>query len=142
MPEIDDLPHVIAALNAVSVIFLAAGYGFIRAGQWRRHRACMLAALAASAGFLLVYLAYKYNSGFARFGGAGAVRVVYFSILAVHVLGAMTLLPMVPMTVIRALKQNYAAHRRLARWTWPLWMGVGVTGIVVYVFAIHLYPHA
>jgi putative membrane protein len=141
IPTVSDLPHVIAALNGTSVAFLVAGYVFIRRGLRQRHRACMIAALVASAGFLLVYLAYKANSGFARFGGEGLVRPIYFSILSLHVVGAIALVPMVPLTVWRALKARFPAHRRIARWTWPLWVYVGLSGVVVYVMAIHLYPH-
>ncbi len=140
--DISQLTHVIAALNGTSVVFLAAGFVYIRRGDRRRHRACMLSALAVSAAFLVVYLIYKYNAGFARFGGEGLIRPVYFTILAVHVLGAIVLTPLVPVTVYRALKGRFDRHRRLARWTWPLWVGVGVTGVVVYVMAVHLYPYA
>ena len=141
MIEIADLPHVIAALNGVSVIAIGPGFLFIRAGDMRRHRACMIAALAASGAFLVVYLTYKANSGFAKFGGDGAIRAVYFTILALHVVGAIAIVPMVPMTLWRALKGDFARHRRLARWTFPLWFYVGVSGVVVYVMAIHLYPY-
>jgi len=141
MLDINDLPHVIAALNGTTVAFLSAGFYFIRRGQWRRHRACMLSALGASAAFLVVYLVYKLNSGFARFGGEGVVRVVYFTILIAHILGAMAITVLVPMTVYRALSGRFAQHRRLARWTWPLWMYVGISGVVVYVMAVHLYPY-
>lgn len=140
--EIDDLPHVIAALNSLSVVLLGAGYHFIRRGRWRRHRACMIAALAVSAAFLVFYLIYKANSGFAKFGGEGLVRPVYFSILILHILGAIAIVPLVPLTVWRALKGRLAGHRRIARWTWPLWVYVGVSGVVVYVMAVHIYPHA
>ncbi|MEX2450752.1 MAG: DUF420 domain-containing protein [Rhodospirillales bacterium] len=141
MPSINDLPHFIAALNGVSVIFLGFGYIFIRQGQWQKHRACMLGALAASAAFLVVYVIYKANSGFAKFGGSGWIRPVYFTILIVHVIGAIAILPLVPLTVYRALTQRFNLHRRIARWTWPLWMYVGISGVVVYVMAVHLFPY-
>lgn len=142
MIAITDLPHVIAGFNAASVVCLAAGFIFIRSGDQARHRAAMLAALAFSAAFLAVYLFYKANSGFAKFGGEGWIRPVYFTILAIHVLGAIAITPMVPVTVFRALKGRFDAHRRLARWTWPLWMFVGISGVVVYVMAVHLFPFA
>ena len=141
MIQVADLPHLIAALNGVSVIAIGAGFLFIRAGDRRRHRACMIAALAASAVFLVVYLIYKANSGFAKFGGEGAIRTVYFTILALHVIGAIAIVPMVPVTLWRALKGDFARHRKLARWTFPLWFYVGVSGVVVYLMAIHLYPY-
>lgn len=141
MPAIHDLPHVIAGLNALSVAFLVAGYAFIRRGDRARHRACMLSALTASAAFLIVYVVYKYNSGFAKFGGVGFIRPVYFTILIAHVVGAIAITPLVPITLWRALKGRFETHRRLARWTWPLWMYVGVSGVVVYVMAVHLFPY-
>ncbi len=141
MLTLQDLTHLNAALNALSVAFLLAGYLFIQRGERQRHRACMLAALVVSAAFLVSYVIYKANSGFAKFGGEGAVVWVYFTILIVHVAGAAALLPLVPMTVIRALRERFDQHRRLARITWPLWVAVGVTGVVVYVMAVHVYPY-
>ncbi|MDP6882900.1 MAG: DUF420 domain-containing protein [Rhodospirillales bacterium] len=140
MLAITDLPHVMAALNGVSVVCLSAGFGFIRPGRWKAPQACMVAALVASAAFLSIYLYYKANAGFARFGGDGAVRPIYFTILILHVLGAIALTPLVPVVVWRAFKRRFARHRALARWTLPLWLYVGVSGIVVYVMAVHLYP--
>ena len=140
--EINDLPHVMAALNSLSVVLLSAGYYFIRRGRWRHHRACMITALVVSAAFLVFYVIYKANSGFAKFGGEGLVRPIYFSILVVHILGAIAIVPLVPLTVWRALKGRLEDHRRIARWTWPLWVYVGVSGVVVYVMAVHIYPYA
>lgn len=139
--DVQDLPHAIAALNALSAGFLAAGYAFIRRGDRTRHRLMMLSALSVSTVFLVVYVIYKLNSGFARFGGEGFVRPLYFTILALHVLGAIAIVPLVPLTVWRALRGTFAAHRRLARVTWPVWMYVGVSGVVVYVMAVHLFPY-
>lgn len=141
MIDVGQLPHVIAALNGVSAVLLGAGYVFIRRKDRRRHRACMIAALVASAAFLVVYVIYKANSGFAKFGGEGLIRPVYFTILIVHVIGAIAITPLVPMTAYRALRGRFEQHRRLARWTWPLWFGVGITGVVVYIMAVHLYPY-
>lgn len=138
---IQDLPHAIAALNALTSGFLAAGYVFIRRGDRTRHRRMMLSALATSATFLVVYVFYKLNSGFAKFGGEGLVRPVYFTILALHVVGAMAIVPLVPLTVWRAWRGKFDAHRRLARITWPVWMYVGVSGVVVYVMAVHMFPY-
>ncbi len=140
MFAIQDLVHVNAALNAVSVLFLIAGYRYIRAGDRQRHRFCMLAAVAVSALFLVSYVIYKANSGFAKFGGEGLIRPVYFTILFVHVVGAALLVPLVPWTVARALKGDFERHKKIARKTWPLWIYVGVSGVVVYVMAVHLYP--
>ena len=141
MLEVSDLPHFIAAFNAASAVCLAAGFVFIRAGDRTRHRAAMLAAMAFSAAFLVVYVLYKANSGFAKFGGEGWIRPVYFTILFIHVVGAIAITPLVPMTIWRALSGRFEAHRRLARITWPLWMFVAVSGVVVYVMAVHMYPY-
>ncbi|PIW27921.1 MAG: DUF420 domain-containing protein [Rhodospirillales bacterium CG15_BIG_FIL_POST_REV_8_21_14_020_66_15] len=138
---VQDLPHLIAGLNALSVAFITLGYVFIKQGAKGRHRAMMLSAAAASAAFLVVYVIYKLNSGFAKFGGDGLVRPVYFTILIVHVMGAIAITPLVPMTFWRALTGQFERHRALARWVWPLWMYVGVSGVVVYVMAVHLFPY-
>jgi len=138
---ISDLPHVMASLNGVSVLLLGFGYIFIRRGQWQRHRACMVSALGVSAAFLVVYLYYKANSGFAKFGGTGWVRPVYFSILIAHIIGAIIIVPLVPITVFRAWRQQFAQHRKIARWTWPIWMYVGISGVIVYAMAVHLFPY-
>jgi uncharacterized membrane protein YozB (DUF420 family) len=139
--DVQDLTHAIAALNALSAGFLACGYIFIRRGDRVRHRQMMLSALAVSAVFLVVYVIYKLNSGFAKFGGEGFVRPLYFTILALHIAAAIAIVPLVPLTAWRALSGNFAAHRRLARVTWPVWMYVGVSGVVVYVMAVHLFPY-
>lgn len=141
MLAVNDLPHVIALTNVATAVCLVVGYAMIRRGEVRRHRLAMLAALACSAAFLVVYVFYKANSGFAKFGGVGMIRPVYFTILTIHVLGAIAIVPLVPMLVVRALKGQFEEHRRLARRTWPLWMFVAVSGVVVYVMAVHLYPH-
>ena len=140
MIPIDDLPHVNAALNLVSAIFLALGLYFILRGDRQRHRQMMLSAVAASAAFLVTYLIYHFNSGLARFGGEGMVRPIYFTILIAHVIGAVIITPLVPITLYRALTGQFDRHRRIARWTWPLWMYVAISGVVVYVMAMHLFP--
>ena len=127
---VQELPHLIAGFNALSVVFMTIGYVFIRQGAKDRHRAMML------------YVIYKFNSGFAKFGGEGMIRPVYFTILIVHVIGAIAITPLVPMTFWRALTGQFDRHRALARWVWPLWMYVGISGVVVYVMAVHLYPYA
>ena len=141
MFEIQDITHVNAALNALSVLCLVLGYRYIRAGEREKHKFCMLAAVFISALFLVGYVIYKANSGFAKFGGEGMIRPFYFTLLAVHVVGAVAILPLVPLTLYRALTGNFDKHKRFARWTWPIWVFVGVSGVVVYVMAVHLYPH-
>ena len=140
MMQIGDLVHLNAALNAVTIVLLALGLYFIRRGEPMRHRAVMLSAVAVSAAFLISYLTYHFSSGLARFGGEGIVRPIYFTILIVHVIAAAVITPLVPITMFRALSRRFDRHRKIARWTWPLWMYVAVSGVVVYVMSVHLYP--
>jgi len=128
-----DLPALNASLNALASLFLLAGYVLIRQKRVAAHRACMVAALATSMLFLTSYLIYHYNVGSRPFTGTGPIRVVYFAILISHVLLAIAIVPMVLITVSRALGRRFDAHRRIARITWPLWMYVSVTGVVVYL---------
>lgn len=137
----DQLVHSNAFLNALSVVFLSLGYYFIKKGDWRKHRAMMISALAISSLFLISYVIYKLNAGFAKFGGEGIIRTVYFTILFAHVLGAIAIVPLVPITVFRALRERFPAHKKIAKITWPLWMYVGISGVVVYVMAVHIYPY-
>lgn len=137
----ESLVHTNALFNAISVVFLSFGYYFIKTGDWRKHRAMMVSALISSSLFLVSYVIYKLNAGFAKFGGDGVVRYVYFTILFVHVLGAIAIVPLVPITVLRAFRERFDAHKKIARITWPLWMYVGISGVVVYVMAVHLYPY-
>ena len=141
MLAIHNFPHVIAALNAATVVALSFGFFFIRSGDKTRHRAAMVTALGVSVLFLIFYVIYKANSGFAKFGGEGLIRPVYFTILIIHVIGAISLVPLVPRVLYLAIKGRFDAHRRIARWTWPLWMFVGISGVVVYIMAVHLYPY-
>ena len=141
MPDIATIPHINASLNALSVAFLTLGFVFIKSGNRIWHRAAMIGALVVSAVFLLFYVYYKMNSGFAKFGGEGLIRPVYFTILIIHVIGAIAIVPLVPMAVIPALKGNFVRHKKMVRWTWPLWMFVGISGVVVYWMAVRLYPY-
>lgn len=127
------LPAVNATLNAISTIFLTTGWVFIRHRDKRRHRACMLAALATSALFLTSYLVYHANVGSVPFQGQGSIRTLYFVILITHIVLAALILPLALVTLSRALAQRFDRHRRIARWTLPLWLYVSVTGVVIYV---------
>jgi putative membrane protein len=138
---VQDIPHINAILNSISVVFLLFGYYFIRVRDKSLHKLCMIGASIVSALFLIGYVYYKLNTGFAKFGGEGAIRIFYFSFLFVHVVGAFAITPLVPMTLYRALTGNFDRHKKLARWTWPLWVYVGVSGVIIYFMAIHLYPH-
>lgn len=142
MMAISDLPHVLAALNVTTTVFLTMGFLFIRQGQRGRHRACMIGALIVSAAFLAVYLYYHFNAGLARFGGIGWIRPVYFAILIAHVLMSLVITALVPVTVFLAATGRFDRHRVWARWTLPIWLYVAVSGVVVYVMAVHLFPFA
>lgn len=138
MPAVSDLPLVNATLNATATAFLVAGWRFIRRGDRAAHRACMLAALACSALFLASYLVYHANVGSRPYTGTGLLRSVYFLVLITHVVLAAAIVPLVVVTVARAWRGRFAAHRAIARWTLPLWLYVSVTGVVVYVMLYQL----
>jgi uncharacterized membrane protein YozB (DUF420 family) len=126
------LPSLNAALNSASALLLAAGYLFIRSGRVAAHRLCMLSAFATSSLFLASYLIYHYHVGSVPFTGQGWIRKVYFAILISHTILAVAIVPLVLITLTRALKANFDQHKRIARWTLPLWFYVSVTGVVVY----------
>jgi uncharacterized membrane protein YozB (DUF420 family) len=129
---IRDLPAVNAILNATSAVLLLTGFFFIRRRRIAAHRACMIAALVSSALFLTSYLIYHAQVGSVRFPGQGAARTVYLSILLTHTVLAAALPVLALITLSRALRRRFPAHRRIARWTLPIWLYVSVTGIVVY----------
>ena len=141
MPDyISYLPHLNAFLNTTSALFLIAGYRFIRAGFIRPHRNCQIAALVTSTCFLLSYLTYHYYHGDTRFLGQGIVRPFYFAILITHVILAIVIVPLVLITVYRAARGDFIRHRRIARWTLPLWLYVSITGVIVYLMLYRIYP--
>jgi putative membrane protein len=141
MPEyISYLPHLNAILNTTSALFLIAGYRFIRAGFIRAHRNCQIAALVTSTCFLISYLTYHYYHGDTPFQGQGIVRPFYFAILITHVILAIVIVPLVMITVYRAARGDFIRHRRIARWTLPLWLYVSVTGVIVYLMLYRIYP--
>jgi len=133
MVTVHDLPAVNASLNALSGILLLAGYVLIRARRIQQHRACMIAAFATSSLFLICYVVYHAQVGSVRFTRQGFVRPLYYTILITHVTLAATVLPLAIITLSRGLKARYPQHRRIARWTLPVWMYVSVTGVLVYV---------
>jgi uncharacterized membrane protein YozB (DUF420 family) len=127
------LPTLNAILNGTAAVLLACGYAMIRRRRISAHRACMLCAFAASVLFLISYTVYHAQAGSHPFPGHGLARPVYFSILISHVLLAALILPLAIVTLTRALRAHYARHRQIARWTFPLWLYVSVTGVVIYV---------
>lgn len=134
------LPGINACFNAASTCLLLAGYIAIRRRQVRAHLVCMLAALTSSALFLLGYLTRMALTGTHRFPAWEPWRSVYLVLLFSHMVLAVALLPMILRTLQHAARQRFDAHRRLARWTWPVWMYVSVTGVVVYWMLYHLVP--
>jgi uncharacterized membrane protein YozB (DUF420 family) len=131
--SVTDLPALNASLNALSFILLVTGYVFIRRKQWRRHRVCMIAAVIVSALFLTSYVIYHAQVGSVPFRGTGWIRTVYFAVLIPHVILAAAIVPPILITVSRGLSAKYDKHRRIARWTLPLWLYVSVTGVIVYL---------
>jgi putative membrane protein len=133
-----ELPTVNAALNSLSGAFLTLGFIFIKSKNIKAHKACMLAAFASSSLFLISYLVYHYQVGSVPFKGQGAIRTLYFTILLTHTILAVVVVPLALITLFRALKENFPAHRRIARWTFPIWLYVSITGVLVYVMLYRL----
>jgi len=130
-------PVIDASLNGASAVLLFVGHGFIKRGRIAAHRAFMLAAMASSTLFLTCYLYYHFHVGSVRFQGHGWSRPVYFTILISHTILAAAIVPLVIITLSRALREHFDRHRVIARWTYPLWMYVSITGVIVYFMLYH-----
>lgn len=141
-----DLPLVNASLNGLSTVLLATGFVFIKRGNKIAHRNCMLAALVTSTVFLVCYLTYHYKmkqvygEAHTRFLNPSWFRPIYLTILFTHLVGAFAIVPLVLVTVTRAFKERFEAHKKIARWTWPIWMYVSVTGVVIYLLLYQIFP--
>lgn len=133
------LPAVNATLNATSGIFLLTGYVLIKQRRITAHRNAMLAAFTSSTLFLISYLVYHYHVGSHPFRGQGAIRQVYFAILISHVILAVVILPFIISTLTKGLRAQYVRHKRVAKWTFPLWMYVSVTGVIVYLMLYQMF---
>jgi putative membrane protein len=144
MTVLEFFPPFNAALNALSGVFLLTGYVFIRRKKIAIHRRFMLAACTASILFLISYVAHHYLRGgvVTRFPGTGFWRTFYITMLTSHTILAITIVPLAIVTVIRGLKMRVEKHRRVARWTFPIWLYVSVTGVLVYFFLYHWFPSA
>jgi uncharacterized membrane protein YozB (DUF420 family) len=130
-----------ATLNGLSACFLAMGYVFIRRKNQAAHMKCMIAALCTSVLFLACYLTYHFTvQGVTRFREPEWFRPIYLAILLTHTVLAVVIVPLVLMTLTRALRQRFDAHRKIARWTWPLWMYVSVTGVIIYLLLYQIFP--
>ena len=132
MISVSDLPAVNATLNGTSAILLTMGYYFIRQKKIFAHKRCMLAAFGTSTLFLISYLLYHFQVGSMRFRGTGGTRTLYFSILISHTILAAAIVPLVITTLSRAWKARFEKHKRIARWTLPLWFYVSITGVIIY----------
>ena len=137
-----------AILNGSSAVLVTTGYVMIRAKRVLAHKTCMLAATATSTAFLISYLVYHYNlyasgQGTVHFPGTGAPRYAYLTMLTTHTILAAVIVPLVIISLVRAFKSNFPAHKRIARWTLPLWAYVSVTGVLIYVVLYQVYaaPH-
>ncbi len=131
-------PLLNAVLNGTSALLLSGGFVAIRRCRIALHKACMLAACVTSILFLVSYLLYHHQVGSTAFTGQGAIRVVYFTVLISHTVLAVVIVPLVIMTLYRAWREQWPRHRRLARWTLPLWLYVSVTGVVIYIMLYQL----
>jgi uncharacterized membrane protein YozB (DUF420 family) len=144
--SLSDFPALNACLNGLASLLLIAGYVCIRQGRREAHRNCMMGALAASTIFLGCYLYYHYSmkqvhgEAHTRFVEPAWFRPWYLAILFTHLVGAIAIVPLVLITVVRALRERFDAHRRIARWTWPVWMYVSVTGVVIYFLLYQVFP--
>jgi uncharacterized membrane protein YozB (DUF420 family) len=138
-PQYAIFPAIDASLNGTSAVLLLVGRGFIKRGNMAAHRAVMLAALVSSSVFLACYLYYHWHVGSVHFQGQGWSRPVYFSILISHTILAAAIVPMIIITLSRALRERFDRHRAIARWTYPLWMYVSITGVIVYFMLYHLF---
>ena len=138
MISVHDLPSINAALNATAAVLLVWGYTLIRRKRIQTHRKVMLAAFATSSLFLICYIVYHAQVGSVRFAKTGSIRTVYLSILATHTLLAATVPVLAVITLSRGLAARFDKHRKIARWTLPIWLYVSVTGVVVYLMLYHM----
>jgi uncharacterized membrane protein YozB (DUF420 family) len=139
MLTISDLPALNATLNGIAGTLIVAGYVLIKRGEQRKHQWCMLGALATSAMFLVSYVTYHLNAGSKPFPGQGPIRLVYFAILITHVILAAVIVPLALITATRGLRSQFDRHVKIARWTFPIWLYVSVTGVVIYLMLYELY---
>ena len=138
---IQDLPLINACLNSLATVFLILGFVFIKKGNREAHKKCMISAFITSAVFLTCYLIYHFNTEVVtRFVDPAWFRPIYLVILFTHVVLAVVILPLIFMTFSRALKARYELHKKIARWTWPLWMYVSVTGVLIYLLLYQIFP--
>jgi len=138
---LNDLPAVNASFNGLAAIFLTAGFIFIHQKNQQAHSRCMIAAVISSALFLAGYLTYHFGvHGVTKFQNPAWFRPFYLTLLLTHTTLAVVIVPLIIITFTRALRQRFDAHRKIARWTWPLWMYVSVTGVIIYLLLYQIFP--
>lgn len=140
--SVSDLPTLNATLNGLSAILLAAGFVSIKRGRKLAHRNCMIGAFSVSTVFLISYLTYHYTAGHTSFANPAWFRPIYLAILIPHVILAAVIVPLILITLWMAFRGKFETHRKIARWTWPLWMFVSVTGVIIYLLLYHVFPQA
>lgn len=139
--SLNDLPAFNAFFNGMAAVFLTAGYIFIRQKNRAAHRRCMIAALGSSALFLIGYLTYHFLvHGLTRFQNPAWFRPIYLTLLLTHTVLAVVIVPLITITLSRALRERFDGHRRIARWTLPLWLYVSVTGVIIYFLLYQIFP--
>ncbi len=138
--DVSALPTVNAFLNGVSAVLLTIGYLFIRRKNILAHKVCMVTALGVSSLFLLSYLVYHSQVGSVPFGGTGFIRIIYFPLLISHIVLAALIVPLALTTIYRAVNEQFETHKRIARWTLPVWLYVSLTGVIVYWMLYWLAP--
>lgn len=141
MEIISYIPHILAALNTLSATLISIGYINIRKKNKAVHKACMIAALIVSTIFMIFYLYYHVKVGYIPFKGQGDIRYLYFSLLASHVILAALIFPMVLITAGLAMRSKFNTHKRIAHWTFPMWLYVSVSGVIIYVMSFHIYTN-
>jgi len=138
---LSDLPALNACLNGLSTVLLTAGFIFIKRKNERAHRLCMLGALLVSSLFLTSYLYYHFHAGRTTFPEHW-FRPYYLAILLTHTVLAVVIVPLIIAAVTQAFRGRFQSHKRIARWTWPLWMYVSVTGVIIYLLLYQIFPNS
>jgi len=140
--SVSDLPALNAGLNATATVLLLAGFVLVKSGRKIAHRNCMAAAFAVSCVFLSTYVLHKFlvRGVHTPFGGGGFWKTIYYGMLASHVILAMVIVPLILVTMTHAIRARYEKHRAWARWTFPLWLYVSVTGVLVYFMLYQWFP--
>ena len=141
MDIISYIPHILAILNTLSAILISIGYIQIRKGNRTAHKKLMISALFVSTLFMIFYLYYHAKVGYIPFAGQGNIRYLYFSLLASHVILAAIAFPLVLITAGLAIRHKFNIHKRIARWTLPIWLYVSVSGVTIYIMSFHIYTN-